>query len=142
MPNSNISLNEQVEILIRGTRFADEVDDWGKNLVEGKSLRLQMKDELREKLKRGRPLRVYLGIDPTSTDLHIGTFVPLQKLRKFQELGHQVIFLIGDYTATIGDPSGQTSERRRLNHDQVLKMAKTYTDQAYKVLGQGKTEVP
>ena len=141
MPNKNISLDEHVEILIRGTRFADEVDDWGKDLVEGKGLRLQMKDELREKLKRGRPLRVYIGLDPTSTDLHIGHFVPLQKLRKFQELGHQVIFLIGDYTATIGDPSGQTSERRRLKHEQVLKMAKTYTDQAFRVLNPGKTEV-
>jgi tyrosyl-tRNA synthetase len=141
VPDNNISLDEQIEILIRGTRFADEVDDWGKDLVEGKNLRLQMQDELREKLKRGRPLRVYYGVDPTSTDLHIGHFVPLQKLRKFQELGHQVIFLIGDYTATIGDPSGQSSERRRLRHEQVLKMAKTYTDQAFRVLDPGKTEV-
>lgn len=141
VPTNSISLDEQVDILMRGTRFADEVDDWGKDVIEGKSLRLQMKDELREKLKRGRPLRVYIGIDPTSTDLHIGNFVPLQKLRKFQELGHQVIFLIGDYTATIGDPSGQTSERRRLKHEQVLKMAKTYTGQAYRILDEEKTEV-
>ncbi len=126
---------------MRGTRFADEAEDWGAQITEGKSLRKQMQEELREKLKLGRPLRVYLGVDPTSTDLHVGHFVPLQKLLKFQELGHQVIFLIGDYTATIGDPSGQDSERRRFTHEQVLELATTYTDQAHRVLDPEKTEV-
>ena len=67
--------------------------------------------------------------------------MPLQKLRKFQELGHQVVFLIGDYTATIGDPSGQASERKRFTHNEVLELAKTYTDQAFRVLDREKTEV-
>jgi tyrosyl-tRNA synthetase len=100
-----------------------------------------MRAELKAKLELGRPLRVYLGVDPTSTELHVGHFVPLQKLRRFQELGHQVIFLIGDYTATIGDPSGQASERRRFAHAEVMEMAGTYTDQAFRVLDAQRTEV-
>lgn len=141
MAGKQFSIDEQVAILMRGTRFADETDEWGA-IGEGPgSLRRQMESELREKLKAGRPLRVYLGVDPTSTNLHVGHFVPLQKLRKFQELGHQVIFLIGDYTATIGDPSGQASERRRFKHEEVLELAKTYTDQAFRVLDSQRTEV-
>jgi tyrosyl-tRNA synthetase len=136
------SIDEQVEILMRATRFADEAEDWGApTAADGKGLRAQMEEELRAKLKLGRPLRVYLGVDPTGTDLHVGHFVPLQKLRKFQQLGHQVVFLIGDYTATIGDPSGQASERRRFKHEEVLELAKTYTDQAFRVLDRERTEV-
>jgi len=134
-------VDEQLDILMRGTRFADEAEDWGTLDETGAGLRTQMRDELREKLKLGRPLRVYLGVDPTSTDLHVGHFVPLQKLRKFQELGHQVVFLIGDYTATIGDPSGQSSERRRFKHEEVLELAETYAAQAFRVLDPDKTEV-
>jgi len=141
MARDGLSIEEQVEILMRGTRFADEADEWGMEAGEGGGLRAQMAAELREKLKLGRPLRVYLGVDPTGTELHVGHFVPLQKLRQFQELGHQAIFLIGDYTATIGDPSGQTSERRRLSHEQVLEMAKNYTSQAFRLLDPAKTEV-
>lgn len=135
------SIDEQVRILMRGTRFADEAEEWGMAADSEGGLRAQMTAELREKLTLGRPLRVYLGVDPTSTDLHVGHFVPLQKLRKFQELGHQVIFLIGDYTATIGDPSGQSGERRRFKHEEVLDLAQTYTEQAYRVLDPKKTEV-
>lgn len=135
------SVDEQLEILMRGTCFADEAEDWGDESTESGVLRAQMRDELRRKLELGRPLRVYLGVDPTATDLHVGHFVPFQKLRRFQELGHQVIFLIGDYTATIGDPSGQTSERRRFTHQQVLDLATTYTEQAYRVLDANRTEV-
>jgi tyrosyl-tRNA synthetase len=135
------SIDEQVRILMRGTRFADEAEEWGMTAQSEGGLRALMAAELREKLKLGRPLRVYLGVDPTSTDLHVGHFVPLQKLRKFQELGHQVIFLIGDYTATIGDPSGQSGERRRFKHEEVLDLAQTYTEQAYRVLDPSKTEV-
>ncbi len=142
MPEKEYTLDEQVAILMRGTRFADEAEDWGLEAAEAAgSLRAQMEEELRRKLKLGRPLRVYLGVDPTSTDLHVGHFVPLQKLRKFQELGHQVVFLIGDYTATIGDPSGQSNERRRFSHEQVLELARTYTEQAFRVLDPDKTEV-
>jgi tyrosyl-tRNA synthetase len=135
------SIEEQVRVLMRGTRFADETDDWGMAAEGERTLRRQMEAELRAKLALGRPLRVYLGVDPTSTELHVGHFVPLQKLRKFQELGHQVIFLIGDYTATIGDPSGQASERRRFKHEEVLDLAQTYTEQAFRVLDGTKTEV-
>ncbi len=141
MAQKQLSADEQLKILMRATRFADEADDWGDVSTNQRGLRAQMQDELRAKLALGRPLRVYLGVDPTSTDLHIGHFVPLQKLRRFQQLGHQVIFLIGDYTATIGDPSGQTSERRRFTHEQVLELAKTYTEQAFLVLDAELTEV-
>ena len=141
MAEKQYSVDEQVEILMRGTRFADEADDWGDMETGEKGLRAQMQDELRALLKLDRPLRIYLGVDPTSTDLHVGHFVPLQKLRKFQDLGHQVIFLIGDYTATIGDPSGQTQERKRFKHAEVLELAKTYTEQASRVLDREKTEV-
>ncbi|MBW2623222.1 MAG: tyrosine--tRNA ligase [Deltaproteobacteria bacterium] len=141
MTRNNIHVDEQLEILMHGTRFADEADDWDASETGALSLRAQMKEKLREKLKLGRPLRVYLGVDPTSTELHVGHFVPLQKLRKFQILSHQVIFLIGDYTATIGDPSQRAGARRRLSHEQVLKLAKTYTDQAFQVLDPEKTEV-
>jgi len=134
-------VEEQLGILMRGTRFADETAEWGELDSGERGLRAQMREELRAKLKLGRPLRVYLGVDPTGTDLHVGHFVPLQKLRKFQELGHQVIFLIGDYTATIGDPSGQASERHRFSHEEVLKLAEGYTEQAFRILNSRKTEV-
>ncbi|MEE9435142.1 MAG: hypothetical protein V3V37_00540, partial [Candidatus Adiutricales bacterium] len=81
MTQDNISVDEQLEILMHGTRFADEADDWGENESGSPSLRIQMREELRERLNLGRPLRVYLGVDPTSTELHVGHFVPLQKLR-------------------------------------------------------------
>ena len=130
-----MSVEAQVDLLMRGTRFADEADDGGGEL------RGRMRTELRDKLRLGRPLRVYLGVDPTSTDLHVGHFVPLQKLRRFQDLGHQVVFLIGDYTATIGDPSEQMSERKRLTHEHVLELAGGYTEQANRILDPDKTEV-
>ncbi len=139
---------EQIEILLFGTQFADEVegtsdstDSTAMGRVEGRSLREQMTAELTERLKENRPLRVYLGVDPTSTNLHLGHFVPIQKLRQFQELGHQVVFLIGDYTATIGDPSGQSGERQRLRHEQVLEMGQTYAQQAFRLLDPALTEV-
>lgn len=139
------SVQEQIEILLRGTLFADEADASASaettGATEGKSLREQMKAELAERLKEGRPLRVYLGVDPTSTNLHLGHFVPIQKLRQFQELGHQVVFLIGDYTATIGDPSGQSGERKRFRHEEVLELGRTYADQAFRLLDGSKTEV-
>jgi tyrosyl-tRNA synthetase len=90
--------------------------------------------------KRG-PLRVKAGFDPTRPDLHLGHCVLLQKLRTFQDLGHQVIFLIGDYTAMVGDPTGQNDARPRLTRDEVLSAAETYQEQAFKVLDRAKTEV-
>ena len=136
-----MSVEAQVDLLMRGTRFADEADDGAAEVPEGGELRSRMQAELRDKLRLGRPLRVYLGVDPTSTDLHVGHFVPLQKLRRFQDLGHQVVFLIGDYTATIGDPSEQTSERKRLTHEHVLELAGSYTEQAYRILDPDRTEL-
>ncbi|MBI4125264.1 MAG: tyrosine--tRNA ligase [Deltaproteobacteria bacterium] len=97
--------------------------------------------ELAAKLKKGKPLRVKLGLDPTIADLHLGHTVVMQKLRQFQDLGHRVIFLIGDYTARIGDPSGQVKARPRLTEKEVTQNAKTYLDQAYKILNKKKTEV-
>ncbi|MFC7335913.1 tyrosine--tRNA ligase [Haloferula chungangensis] len=97
--------------------------------------------ELLEKLRLGRPLRIKLGVDPTAPDIHFGHTVPLEKLRQFQELGHQAVLLIGDFTATIGDPSGRSATRPPLTRDQVLENAKTYTDQAFKILDREKTEI-
>ena len=136
-----MSVEAQVDLLMRGTRFADEADDVALEAPGSGELRGRMRSELRDKLRLGRPLRVYLGVDPTSTDLHVGHFVPLQKLRRFQDLGHQVVFLIGDYTATIGDPSEQTSERKRLTHDHVLELATSYTEQTYRILDPDRTEL-
>ncbi len=136
-----LSHEQQLDIIMSGTRFADETDDWIKNADKFGNLRNQMREELLKKLKLGRPLRVYLGVDPTSTSLHVGHFVPIQKLRKLQELGHHIVFLIGDYTATIGDPSGQAGERKRFTHEEVSDMAKNYANLAFKVLDPEKTEV-
>lgn len=97
--------------------------------------------DLEEKLKRGRPLRVKAGFDPTRPDLHLGHTVLMQKMRQFQDLGHQVIFLVGDFTAMIGDPTGKSEQRPRLTKEEVVAAAKTYTDQAFKVLDPSKTEV-
>ncbi len=146
----NVKVEEQLELLLRGTQFADEIDDRAGIAVPlvaagegegGRTLRQQMTEELRQRLKEGRPLRVYLGADPTSTSLHIGHFVSVQKLRVFQELGHQVIFLMGDYTATIGDPTGQVSERRRLTHAEVMELSIDYQRQVFRLLDPAKTEV-
>jgi tyrosyl-tRNA synthetase len=97
--------------------------------------------ELLEKLRLGRPLRVKLGVDPTAPDIHFGHTVALEKLRQFQLLGHQAVLLIGDFTATIGDPSGRSATRPPLTRDEVLANAETYTDQAFKILDKSKTEI-
>lgn len=91
--------------------------------------------------KEKRPLRVKLGVDPTSPDLHLGHTVVLEKLRQFQLAGHQAVLIIGDFTATIGDPSGRSVTRPPLSREDVLTNAKTYTEQAFKVLDESKTEV-
>ena len=97
--------------------------------------------ELLEKLRLGRPLRIKLGVDPTAPDIHFGHTVALEKLRQFQTLGHQAVLLIGDFTATIGDPSGRSATRPPLTRDEVLENAKTYTEQAFKILDRSLTEV-
>lgn len=117
------SVNEQLAQIKRGS---DEL------LVEA---------ELVEKLKRGKPLRIKAGFDPTAPDLHLGHTVLINKLRQFQELGHQVIFLIGDFTGMIGDPSGKNATRPPLTREQVLENAETYKNQVFKILDPAKTEV-
>ena len=97
--------------------------------------------ELLEKLKLGRPLRIKLGVDPTAPDIHFGHTVVIEKLRQFQQLGHQAVLLIGDFTATIGDPSGRSATRPPLTREQVLSNAATYTEQAFKILDPEKTEI-
>jgi len=97
--------------------------------------------ELRAKLGMGRPLRVKLGVDPTSPDIHLGHTVGLTKLRQFQEFGHEAILIIGDFTAMIGDPSGRSATRPQLTHEQVLEHAKTYQEQAFRILDPERTEI-
>ena len=94
---------------------------------------------LEEKLKRGKPLNIKLGVDPTAPDIHLGHAVPLRKLRQFQDLGHQVTLIIGDGTALIGDPSGRNSTRPQLTSEQIEANAQTYVDQAFKILDPEKT---
>lgn len=117
------SVEEQLALIKRG---ADEI------LVEA---------ELVAKLKRGQPLRIKAGFDPTAPDLHLGHTVLINKLRQFQDLGHQVIFLIGDFTGMIGDPSGKSVTRPPLTREQVLENAETYKSQVFKILDPAKTEV-
>ncbi|SQG00688.1 tyrosyl-tRNA synthetase [Paucimonas lemoignei] len=117
------SVEEQLALIKRG---ADEL------LVEA---------ELIAKLKRGQPLRIKAGFDPTAPDLHLGHTVLINKLRQFQELGHHVIFLIGDFTGMIGDPSGKSATRPPLTREQVLDYAETYKAQVFKILDPAKTEV-
>ena len=98
-------------------------------------------DELEARLATGRPLRVKAGFDPTAPDLHLGHTVLLNKLRQFQDLGHQVIFLIGDFTGMIGDPTGKSATRKPLTREDVLANAQTYAEQVFKVLDRDRTEV-
>ncbi|MGB9578149.1 MAG: tyrosine--tRNA ligase, partial [Halothiobacillaceae bacterium] len=97
--------------------------------------------ELIEKLKLGRPLRVKAGFDPTAPDLHLGHTVLINKLRTFQELGHEVIFLIGDFTGMIGDPSGKSATRKPLTREQVTENARTYQEQVFKILDPERTRI-
>lgn len=97
--------------------------------------------DLKEQLSCGRPLRIKAGFDPTAPDLHLGHTVLINKLRQFQDLGHQVIFLIGDFTGMIGDPTGKSTTRPPLTRDQVLRNAETYKEQVFKILDPARTEV-
>ena len=117
------SPEEQFAVLQRGT--AHIIPDGG----------------LKAKLQEGRPLRVKLGVDPTAPDIHLGHTVVLHKLRQFQDLGHQAVLIIGDYTAMIGDPSGRSATRPQLTHEQVMQAAVTYQEQVFKVLDRKRTEV-
>ena len=130
---SKLSIEDQVALLMQGTEYGDE------------ELKKSMANELRTRLleaeKEGRPLRVYCGYDPTSTDLHLGHTISMRKLRQFQDLGHDVTFLIGSYTALVGDPSDKNKARPVLTEAQVAENAKTYAEQAFRVLDRDKTRV-
>lgn len=119
----NIDINQQLAIIKRG---ADEL------LIEA---------ELVEKLKKNKPLRIKAGFDPTAPDLHLGHTVLINKLRQFQELGHRVLFLIGDFTGMIGDPTGKSTTRPPLTSEQVQENAKSYAAQVFKILKPEQTEV-
>jgi tyrosyl-tRNA synthetase len=101
----------------------------------------ELKSKLENSAKTGKPLRVYLGVDPTAPDIHLGHTVVLRKLKHFQDMGHTAIFLIGDFSAMIGDPTGQSETRPPLTREQVDANAKTYLTQVYKILDREKTEV-
>lgn len=105
------------------------------------SVEIINENELVEKLKKNRPLRIKAGFDPTAPDLHLGHTVLIQKLKHFQELGHTVIFLIGDFTGMIGDPTGKSETRKKLTREEVLANAETYKRQIYKILDRDKTEI-
>ncbi len=117
------SIDQQLEVIRRG---ADEL------LIES---------ELRQKLQRGQPLRVKAGFDPTAPDLHLGHTVLINKLKQLQDLGHHVVFLIGDFTGMIGDPSGKNATRPPLTREEVAQNAATYSDQVFKILDRSRTEV-
>ncbi len=128
-----MDIDAQVELLMQGTEYGD------------KALQAAMTSDLRKRLtecaQAGRPMRVYCGYDPTSTDLHLGHTITMRKLRQFQDLGHDVTFLIGSYTALVGDPSDKNKARPILTEQQVAEYAKTYTEQAFRVLDPQKTRV-
>jgi tyrosyl-tRNA synthetase len=128
-----MNINEQVELLMQGTEYGDE------------SLRKTMETELRQRLleaeKEGRKLRIYCGYDPRTADLHIGHTVTMRKLRQFQDLGHEVIFLIGTYTSLIGDPSDKDKLRPLLSQEQTMENARTYAKQAFRVLDPARTTI-
>lgn len=122
-------VDEQMPILMQGVEFGDL------------QMRETMEAELRERLAEGRPLRVYCGYDPTSPDLTLGHTITMRKLRQFQELGHQAIFLIGDFTGLVGDPSDKESVRRQQTPEEVAEKAETYLRQAFKILDPDTTVV-
>lgn len=110
-------------------------------LIKRGAEELLVEAELLEKLKSGRPLRIKAGFDPTAPDLHLGHTVLINKLRHFQELGHHIMFLIGDFTGMIGDPTGKNATRPPLSREQIEQNARTYQDQVFKILDPGKTEI-
>jgi len=128
-----VNIEEQIELLMQGTEYGDE------------ELKKAMTNELRQRLldaqREGRPLRVYCGFDPTHVDLHLGHTIPMRKLRQFQDLGQDVTFLIGSYTALVGDPSDKNKARPILTEDQVAENSRTYTEQAFRVLDREKTKI-
>lgn len=130
---ASLTLDQQVEHLMQGTDYGDE------------DLKRAMAGELRMRLEQaeqvGRPLRVYCGFDPRTSDLHLGHTVPMRKMRQFQEQGHDVIFVIGRFTSLIGDPSDKDKVRAQLTPEQAIKNAETYAEQAFKLLDPERTRI-
>ncbi len=128
-----MKIEEQVAYLMQGTEYGDE------------AVKTAMTDELRQRLieadKTGRPLRVYAGYDPRKADLHLGHTITMRKLRQFQELGHEVTFLIGNYTSLIGDPSDKDKLRPQLTQEEIQENARTYAEQAFRILDPAKTTI-
>ena len=128
-----MNIDEQVALLMQGTEYGDE------------ELKKSMAAELRQRLlevgKEGRPLRIYCGFDPRTSDLHLGHTVPMRKLRQFQELGHEVTFIVGSFTSLIGDPSDKDKLRPILTEAEVESNARTYAEQAFKILDRTKTRI-
>lgn len=109
------------------------------HIIQSGAAQIVPEEALKEKLKRGKPLNIKLGVDPTAPDIHLGHAVPLRKMRQFQDLGHHVTLIIGDGTALIGDPSGRNTTRPQLSSEQIKENAQTYVDQAFKILDPEKT---
>ena len=130
---AEMTIDEQVLILMRGTEYGD--DDLKQAMTE------ELRQRLREAQNEGRPLRVYCGYDPRTADLHLGHTITMRKLRQFQDLGHQVTFLVGTYTSLIGDPSDKDVLRPQLTPEKVEENARTYAEQAFKLLDREKTIV-
>jgi tyrosyl-tRNA synthetase len=127
MANDFLPVDEQLAYLQKGAAEIIRVSD--------------LRERLEASLKTGRPLRVKAGFDPTAPDLHLGHTVLMRKLKHFQDLGHQVIFMIGDFTSLIGDPTGRSKTRKPLTSEEITENAKTYTEQVFKILDREKTEV-
>ncbi len=126
-------LDEQLDLLFQGTEYGDPELE--------RAMRRELRERLEESQRTGRPLRVYLGVDPRTSDLHLGHTVPMRKLRQFQDLGHTAIFLIGSFTSLVGDPSDKDKARALMSFEEVMANAKTYTDQAFKILDPERTVI-
>jgi len=120
-------INEQIDVIKKG--------------IEELISEEELVSKLKRSLKSGKPIRVKQGFDPTAPDIHLGHTVGIRKLREFQELGHTVVLIIGDYTGMVGDPSGKSETRPRLNYEKVMENAKTYEEQFFKILDRSQTEV-
>jgi tyrosyl-tRNA synthetase len=130
---ADLSIDNQVSLLMQGTEYGDE------------TLKQAMATELHQRLEdadaEGRPLRVYCGFDPRTSDLHLGHTVPMRKMRQFQELGHDVTFVIGRFTSLVGDPSDKDSVRAQLSMEEATRNAETYAEQAFKLLDPDRTRI-
>ncbi|MCJ7715874.1 MAG: tyrosine--tRNA ligase, partial [Anaerolineales bacterium] len=133
MAIKEMTLDEQVAYLMQGADYGDE--------KMAKTMAVELKERLVEAQKEGRPLKIYCGYDPTAPDLHLGHTVTMRKLRQFQELGHEVTFLIGDFTSLVGDPSDKDKLRPRLTPEQVAQNGQTYADQSFKILDPDQTNI-